>query len=254
MYESCPKCGQSIAAAPDSSSAPAEACPACGLIFRKYLAAQAGMPSRASLAAPAAQEADDDRFALLDRFLYVPEEVQPWRVYAGAALYTISIWMGLRFFFMDIPEWEMAGTFFHTAMVPFHEFGHIAFMPFGEFMNIAGGSLFQILMPIGFLLLFSLKNRDNFAASLMLWWSGTQWIDLAPYAWDAKTPQHVLLTGRTGDTGAHDYIDMLGDLHLLHRAHEVAWVMHKFGLVLMIVAWVWGAYVLWRQFERRTKF
>jgi hypothetical protein len=106
-------------------------------------------------------------------------------------------------------------------------------------------------MPIGFLLLFSLKNRDNLAASLMLWWSGTQWIDLAPYAWDAKTPQHVLLTGRTGDTGAHDYIDVLGDLGLLQRAHEVAWVMHKFGLVVMLAAWAWGAYILWRQIQRR---
>jgi hypothetical protein len=34
-------------------------------------------------------------------------------------------------------------------------------------------------------------------------------------------PQHVLLTGRTGDTGAHDFIDVLGELGLLHRAQAV---------------------------------
>jgi hypothetical protein len=242
VYDKCPKCARAIGGA-------AEICPACGLVFAKYRQALAGAPARLP-ARPV--EAEGEGGGVLERLLYVPERIEPWRVYAGAAVYAASVWLGLRFFFMDIPSWEMAGTFFHTAMLPFHEFGHILFSPFGEFMAIAGGSLVQILMPLGLLLLFSLKNRDNFAASLMLWWCGTQWIDLAPYAWDAKEPQHVLLTGRTGDTGAHDYIDILGDLHLLHRAHEVAWVMHKLGLALMIAAWIWGAYILWRQFQRRS--
>ena len=238
MYDKCPKCACAI------GGSAVEVCPGCGLVFSKYREARAG-----AAAGPA--DAEEERKGVIDRLLYVPEQVDSWRVYAGAAVYAACVWLGLRFFFMDVPRWEMADTFFHTAMVPFHEFGHILFRPFGEFMAVAGGSLVQMLMPLGFLLLFSLKNRDNFAASLMLWWSGTQWIDLAPYAWDAKTPQHVLLTGRTGDTGAHDYIDVLGDLGLLHRAHEVAWVMHKFGLVVMLAAWAWGAYILWLQFQRR---
>ena len=246
MYENCPKCGHAI---PKADRA-AEACPACGLIFRKYLQALAGAPARVR---PAGIE-DEERLAWYARFLYVPEQVESWRFHAGAALYVVSIFLGVRFYLMDIPQWAMAGTFFHGAMVPFHEFGHILFRPFGEFMMLAGGSLAQFLMPLAFLALFSFKNRDNLAASLMLWWCGTQWIDLAPYAWDAKTPQHILLTGRTGDTGAHDYIDMLGDLGLLNRAHEVARIMHEFGLLLMLAAWAWGAYILLRQFQRRADF
>jgi len=248
MYDKCPKCGQAIAAATPRP----EACPACGLVFRKYLLARAGTPPRALDAVPEPEEGESRWLAAFERFVYVPEEVQAWRVYAGAALYTMSIWLGLRFFFMDIPDWEMSRTFLHAAMIPFHEFGHLAFRPFGEFLMLAGGSLVQIVMPLGFLALFSLKNRDNFAASLMLWWSGTQWIDLAPYAWDALYPRHVLLTGRTGDTGAHDYIDMLGDIGLLHRAHEVGWVMHKFGFLVLLVAWAWGGYILWRQFQSKV--
>jgi hypothetical protein len=151
-----------------------------------------------------------------------------------------------------VPGWEMAGTFLHTAMVPFHEFGHLAFHPFGEFMTLAGGSLAQWLMPLGFLALFSFRNRDNFAASLMLWWMGTQFIDLAPYAWDAFDPQHVLLSGRTGNDGGHDYIDMLGDLGLLKQARGVARAMHAFGLLVMLAAWAWGGFILWKQFQRRT--
>jgi len=246
MYEKCPKCGHLL---PEANRAAAEACPACGIIFRKYLQARAGVPPRAPAAPVEADE--EDKPKLLARFLYVPDEVPSWRAYTGAGLLAASIFFGVRFYLMDIPEWEMAGTFLHGAMLPFHEFGHLLFRPFGEFMMLAGGSLAQILMPLGFLALFSLKNRDNLAASLMWWWCGTQFIDLAPYAWDAKTPQHILLTGRTGDTGAHDYIDMLGDLGLLMHAHGVARVMHEFGLLLMLAAWAWGAYILWLQFQRR---
>jgi hypothetical protein len=251
MYEKCPKCGHAV---PEAERAAAETCAACGLVFRKYRQALAGSPARVAPVPPEVDEAEEEREGLFARFVYVPDQVQSWRVYVGAALLAASVYLGLRFFFMNIPEWEMAGTFFHNAMVPFHEFGHILFRPFGEFMMFAGGSLVQWLMPLAFLALFSLKNRDNLAASLMLWWCGTQWIDLAPYAWDAKMPQHVLLTGQTGDTGPHDYIEILGDLHLLRRAHEVAWVMHKLGLVLMLLAWIWGVYILWRQFQRRADF
>jgi hypothetical protein len=86
----------------------------------------------------------------------------------------------------------------------------------------------------------------------MLWWMGTQFIDLAPYAWDAFDPQHVLLSGRTGNDGGHDYIDMLGDLGLLKQARGVARAMHAFGLLVMLAAWAWGGFILWKQFQRRT--
>ena len=259
MYPSCPKCGAAVPV----SKPHAEICPGCGLVFWKYeqSRASAARPAAAAVSTPApaqeplVEEGVEDEGGWFRRwFLYVAPEVETWRVYAGAALLALSVFMGIRFFLMNVAEAEIGSTFMHTAMVPFHEFGHIAFMPFGEFMHIAGGSLAQWLMPLGFLALFSFKNRDNAAAALMLWWCGTQFIDLAPYAYDAFKPTMVLLTGRTGDEGAHDYVDMLGDLGLLRRAREVAWVMHKFGLAVMIVAWAWGAWILWRQYQNRTDF
>ena len=61
----------------------------------------------------------------------------------------------------------------------------------------------------------------------------------------------VLLTGRTGDTGAHDYVDMLGDLGLLNRAHEVAALMKYFGVLLILVALVWGALLVAHTWHER---
>lgn len=251
MFAKCPKCAHAL---PASGWENAQDCPACGLIFRKYLQARAVVPR--ITAAPVAENAPVDEAEakparLAQRFLYVPLQVEAWRVHANGALFALTLYFGWIYYRMDIPAWEMSATFMHTIMLPFHEFGHLLFMPFGEFMSLAGGSLIQWLMPLGFLLHFSIRNKDNFTASLMLWWMGTQFLDLAPYAWDARVPQHILLTGRTGDTGAHDYIDILGTLGLLNSAHGVARIMHATGLLVMIAAWAWGGCILWRQYQRR---
>ena len=245
-YRKCPKCGHERS---EHDSGSLETCPACRLVYRKYLQSLGGAPGRGR--ADAGRRKARAEPGTASRWLAVPEEADPWRFRANAALLALAVFFGWRYYFMDLADWEMAGTFLHVAMTPFHEFGHLLFRPFGEFMTLLGGSLTQILMPLAFGALFALKNRDNFAASLMLWWSGTQFLDVAPYVYDAKQPQHVLLTGRTGDTGGHDFIDVLGDLGLLDRAHQVAWGVHTFGLLVMLAAWAWAAALLLRQHRAR---
>jgi len=229
-------------------------CPACGVLFRKWLAARAGLPARAATTAQARDDRAASRLlAWLTGLLEIPEEGRTVRAGVGAALWMLAAWSVWRFARFDIsaPE-SIPLPFLHTAIVPFHEFGHILFKPFGEFMHVAGGSLMQFLMPLGFGAYFVHWRRDNLAGSLMLWWAGVQWVDLAPYCYDARTPVMTLLTGRTGDTGAHDYIDMLGDLGLLDQAHEVAAIMKNFGIVLMLLALVWGALLLERIWRNRA--
>ena len=80
------------------------------------------------------------------------------------------------------------------ANLVFHEAGHIILIPLGEFMSILGGSLFQVLIPLVFLVAFLLK-RDAFAATVMMWWTGQSLIDLAPYIADARAQRLVLLGG-----------------------------------------------------------
>jgi hypothetical protein len=59
----------------------------------------------------------------------------------------------------------------------------------------------------------------------------------------------VLLTGRTGDTGSHDFIDTLGDLGLLHKAQPIGRGVHAFGVVAMLAALAWGAWLVWHQYR-----
>lgn len=241
LYRNCPKCG--------AASVGADTCLACGLVFAKYLQAKSSVPVRR---APVPTDDEDSLGARAKALLfYVPEEVEPMAVYARAALLAVAALYGVKLALMDIPDWEMSGSLMHLVLLPFHEFGHVLFRPFGEFLMLLGGTLVQVLMPLVLGGFFLVRNRDPFAAALMLWWASGAILDSAPYVYDAWKPQHVLLTGRTGDTGAHDFIDILGDLGLLHRAQPIGRGVHAFGAALMLAALAWGGWLLWRQYRAR---
>jgi hypothetical protein len=240
-YARCPKCGHAAAAGTTLENE----CPACGVLFRKLFAASGAASAREL------PEREESRFA---RLLETAGENRRTRAIAGALLLLIAGWYAWRLLRFDIADpASMPAGLLYAAMVPFHEVGHLLFRPFGEFLHNAGGSLAQFLMPLAFGAYFVHWRRDNLAGWLMLWWEGSQWVFLAPYCYDAKKPEMVLLTARTGDTGAHDYIDMLGDLGLLHRAHEVAALMKYFGVLLMLLALVWGALLAARSWQDGTR-
>jgi hypothetical protein len=172
--------------------------------------------------------------------------------YARTALLVALAVYGIRLARMDVPSWEMASSLIHLPMIPIHEFGHLVFMPFGGFMHLLGGSVFQAGLPLALGFVF-LGRRDPFAAAVMLWWSAVAVMDIAPYVYDAQQPVQVLLTGRTGETGAHDFIDVLGDLGLLTRAQSVGHIMHRAGVVMLAAALVWAGVIVARLYGGRRR-
>jgi hypothetical protein len=241
MYAKCPKCA--------AGSAGQAACPKCGLIFAKYLkTVVGGAPARTT---QVAEEAD--RFRIGAWLFHVPDEVEPGAVYARAALLALLAVYGVYLAALDIPSGEIWASLMHYPIIVIHEFGHVLFMPFGEFLHIAGGTLTQIGMPLAFGGFLLWKNRDPFAGAVMLWWAAVAVLDVAPYVYDAYQPQHILLSGRTGDEGAHDFVDILGDLGLLNRARPIGYGVRIFGVGVMAVALAWGAWVLWLQFQNRSR-
>ena len=244
MYRKCPKCAHERAPQDDAS---ADVCPNCGLIFSKYMKARFAAQSIAE-PSDVLTEGPSGVLARVNEYVFhIPEEVKPLHVYARAALLAVLVVYGIKLARMDIPSWEMAGSLIHLPMVPIHEFGHVMFRAFGEFMHSLGGSLFQILLPLAFGGVFLVKNRDPFAASVMLWWAAIAVMDIAPYIYDALHPQHVLLTGRTGDDGPHDFIDVLSDLGMLKSAQAIGHGVHRFGVALMLASFAWAGWILWRQ-------
>lgn len=245
MFPVCPKCRHRLA-----TPSGATACPACGLVFAKYVAAERGAPARPAPELDAVERDPEDTLAA--RLLEVPGRVESWQVYARAALFVlIAIW-GWRIAAMDIREGEIGSSFIHGPHLIFHEAGHVVFRAFGEFVMFAGGTIMQLLVPVVAGVALHWKNRDNFGASIALWWLATSFMDCAPYAWDAADPRLVLLGGHTGEQGGHDWIEILGDLGLLDRARAIGRALHVIGIGLMLVANLWGAVILWRQYRNRT--
>lgn len=150
---------------------------------------------------------------------------------------------------------SIGSSFMHNINLVVHEAGHILFRPFGWFMTILGGTLGQILMPLIVMLGFMIKHHNNFAASVGLWWCGQSVMNCAPYIDDALDQKLVLLGGHTGADapGNHDWNNILIEFNVFEKHREVANFADTTGTILMLIALVWGAAVLYRQYQHLDK-
>ena len=249
MFTACPKCRHDLTHTSHTT------CPACGLVFAKFLAAERGEPARRVVEPDDADlDAEKSRLAnLRARLLYVPDKLAASRVYAHIAIFIVLAIWGWRIAAMDIRDGEVMSSFIHAPILVFHEAGHVIFSVFGHFVTIAGGTIAQLLMPIALGVALLRTNRDSFGASIALWWLATSFMDAAPYAYDAADPKLVLLGGSTGaESDGHDWINMLGDLGMLKHAHGAGRALHLIGIALMLVANAWSVALLWRQYRNRT--
>lgn len=240
FYTQCPKCGHKL---PQQLPASA-ACPACGIYFFKWI-----LPSRT----PVITEADDESLdSGGDGFfasLFQPLERMDETTFYGRciALVLLAIWSWFLFGY-NYRDGEFFTSFMHNILLPIHEAGHVLFRPFGEFMMVLGGSLFQLLFPLGIGVAFIVKNRDNFGASVGLWWASVSLVDLSPYIYDALHPQLTLVGGGTGaNDGPHDWIYLLIRLGQIDNAQRWGSFAHVCGGLLMAAALVWGITILLRQ-------
>jgi hypothetical protein len=113
-----------------------------------------------------------------------------------------------------------------------HETGHVVFSPFGEFMGVAGGSLFQVLVPLAFVLYFAWR-RDAFASFLVLFWVSQSLFNVAVYVADARA-QALPLVG--GEYAIHDWSWMLSRLHVLTKDESIAAAVRALASSLWIAA------------------
>ena len=247
MYKTCPKCGHTR----DGDPAAAESCPACGLVYAKWLASRYAEARRPAEEVPVEMPGPGARlYALL---LDQEPGVDPLVVYGRALVYAAFAVWGLYFVGLELDSNAIGGSFMHSVNLVFHEAGHVLFRPFGEFMMYLGGSLGQLLVPLvvaGALLL----QGDRFGASVGLWWLGQSAMDVAPYINDARALALPLLGGGTGmdRPGMHDWNWLLMDLGWLERDHAIAAVVDTAGEGLVLLALAWGGWILWQQYRTRA--
>lgn len=247
MYRVCPKCGHERADAVEDAAR----CPACGVIYAKWL------KQHLAAAVPAAPSATRDAAGvsagtlLRALLLEVPERTNPIEFWARAAVFAGLVVWGWSLIVADVETLGRDPGFMHQVNLPFHEFGHIAFRPFGRTMMYLGGSLMQVLVPLALVVLFVLKYRNTFAASVALWWTAQSLMDVAPYIADATAMELMLIGGKTGweAPGRHDWQQILGEFNRLEWDKPLAAAVDGAGIALMLCAFAWGAAVLWRQYR-----
>jgi hypothetical protein len=142
----------------------------------------------------------------------------------------------LFIYFLWIAFDPMQGSFLDMVDLPIHETGHLIFRLFGEFMMIAGGSLFQVILPAVFVGYFW-WNEKYYSAAIVLFWVGQSIINVYIYAADAVVMRLVLTSGLTGSEGGfHDWNYMLTTLGLLDSTKTVAGVIRAAGTLTIFAA------------------
>lgn len=235
MYQVCPKCDhQPLPAAQDFPAA----CPACGVILAKV---GQPLPRRA----PALEVEDQTTWA--SRLVQVPDKVDAQRWWLRLALLIgLAVW-GLRLVVMDHRNGEIGDSFLHGPLLVFHEAGHVIFAVFGYGLMMAGGSIFQLLLPLIICVAFLRQRHDPYGAAVGLWFLAVSMLDLAPYVYDAWQPQLMLLSGATGEEGGHDWIYLLSSMGCLHQAQVLGTSLRVLGAGVLILALGWAAALLWKQ-------
>ena len=148
----------------------------------------------------------------------------------------------LGLYFLSIAYKPLDGSFLDLVDLPIHETGHLLFRPFGEFMSIAGGSLFQIIVPAVFFGYF-VRHEKYYSAAIVLFWVGQSVLNVFVYANDAVAMQLVLTSGLTGSEGSfHDWNYLLTETGLINSTRTVANLIRLLGTLMIIAAGIGAVY------------
>lgn len=256
MYKTCPKC--QYQRQPEDPG-DGQSCPACGIIFSKWMKQQFASAQTLTVTEPVtASIVRDIPRRIIRALLHVEDKVNPFIFWGRCVVYIALVIWGWKFIQMDFIQHptEIGYSFMHRINLVFHEAGHILFMPFGWLMTKLGGTLGQLLMPIVVTIAFIVKNHNPFAASVGLWWLGQSFMDCAPYIDDALDQNLVLLGGFTGADrpGYHDWSNILGNFNVLEKHRIYATFADTAGTVIMLIAFIWGGYILSKQFKNIDSF
>lgn len=146
----------------------------------------------------------------------------------------LAVLFAIYFFWIAFDP--MAGSFMDIVDLPIHETGHLIFRLFGEFMMIAGGSLFQVIVPAVFVGYFWWHEK-YYSAAIVMFWVGQSIINVYIYAADAVAMKLVLTSGLTGSEGGfHDWNYMLTTLGLIDSTRVVAGLIRLAGTLTILAA------------------
>jgi hypothetical protein len=130
---------------------------------------------------------------------------------------------------------ENPWTFLDWLNLAFHEAGHLFLLPFGETLHFLGGTLFQLLIPLGLVVRFLMK-ASPFSASACFWWFGQNFLGIGFYMADARDLKLPLVGG-----GENDWNHLFYQWGLLGQESvgRISSFTHGLGVAVMLAAVLW---------------
>jgi hypothetical protein len=144
-------------------------------------------------------------------------------------------------------------SIFDGVTLGFHEMGHAAFSWLGvRILTVAGGTIFQIAVPVGAGAYLLYRQHDPFGSAVCLFWLGTSLFNAGVYAADARA-QALPLVSPFGpvDVDSHDWTVMLLRVGMLTKDEAIGAALRNGGIVAMLLSIAVGAWVLRVMAEQR---
>lgn len=130
-----------------------------------------------------------------------------------------------------------------TLTLIVHEAGHFFFRPFGDILYFMGGSLFQVLFPLGIGVYVWLHWREH--TVYPLYWAGWSLCNAAVYISDAPFRMLHLI----GRGTLHDWHTIFTRLDMLDDAVLIGALTHWTGVLVMAAALGMGGWMTVRDFR-----
>ena len=124
-----------------------------------------------------------------------------------------------------------------------HEFGHLFFAFGGEWLTIAGGSLMQLLIPIGAAAVL-VRSKDWFGVAICGLFLASSLGDLSWYIADARARELDLLSF-SPDASGHDWSYLLNTAGMLRHDIRIARFVKFVGWMSVLVSTFVALRLLW---------
>ncbi|MFO8174780.1 MAG: hypothetical protein ACQET1_09355 [Gemmatimonadota bacterium] len=123
-----------------------------------------------------------------------------------------------------------------------HEAGHMFFFWFGEFLGMAGGTIFELVIPAVVGVTFY-RQRDFFGMAVVLFWLGTALFHVGVYMADARSRSLALVSMGAGEP-MHDWYYLLAHFGLLEQDRLLGGLTRSLALLAMTTGLTWGGWMV----------
>lgn len=123
-----------------------------------------------------------------------------------------------------------------------HEAGHMFFYWFGELPGMAGGTVFEVGIPMAVGYVF-LRQQDFFGVAVALFWFGTALFHVGIYVADARS-QILGLVSVGGGEPMHDWYYLLARAGLLEQDGLLGAGARILGTLSMGLGLAWGGWMV----------